>query len=240
MVETPKLSSLAGELLKFFLASALLLGLLIAGALTYFGGISPYYAVAVGFSISALWVLFNILWTRNKMEELFGRLLYVIEILEERRKEKAVVPIPLHEEVLTIVNSIRELVQGFEERYEKEIKELEEELESISENAAKIHQALELAQGGYVGVEFPTGLDPVGALGQSIQHTLEIYTDKLVRVKKKLHECSEEIERISSLLKEKTDKIDLQRLEEGIERIKKVQEELTEELKFLKDYEGGT
>jgi len=240
MVETPRLSSLAGELLRFFLASAFLLGLLIAGVLTYFGKINPYYAVAIGFSISALWVLFNILWTKNKMEELFGRLLYVIDILEERHKEKAVVPIPIHEEVLTIVNSIRDLVQGFEERYEKEIRELEEQLDALSENAAKIHQALELAQEGHTKLEFPTGLDPVGALGQSIQHTLEIYIDKLVRIKRKLNECREEAERISSLLKKKTDKIDLKRLEEGIDRIKKVQEELTEELKFLKEYKGGT
>ena len=234
MVETPKISSLASELLKFFLLSSIFLGVLLSFAFFFLGGMSPYYALGVGFAISSAWVLFNILWTKGKLEELFGRLLYVIDILEEKHKEKMVVPIPLHEEVIDVVNSIKELVQSFEEKYQRQISSLEDQIESISENASRLLEALDKVQEGDLKAEFPTGLDPVGAIGQAVQHVFEDYAELFAGLKGRLNECREELERISALLQEKDDKIDVQRVKEGIEKIMKLEREIREELKFIK------
>ncbi len=235
MVETPKISSLANELLKFFVLSSIFLGLLISFAFFFLGNMNAYYALGVGFAISSAWVLFNILWTKGKLEELFGRLLYVIDILEERHKEKTVVPIPIHEEVLEVVHGIRELVQSFEEKYQRQISSLEEQIESISENASQLLTSLDRVQEGYLRTEFPSGLDPVGAIGQAIQHVLEDYADLFQKIKGGITQCREELERISALLEEKDDKIDIQRVKEGIERIMELEREITEELKFIKE-----
>ena len=235
MVETPKLSSLAGELLKFFLFSSLILGIAISGALFFLGGVNPYYAVGAGFGVALLWVFLSILWMKTKIEELFGRLMYVIDILEEKHREKMVVPIPLHEEVLDVVHSIKELVETFEERYERSIRELEDQLDSISENAAAILRALEELQEGRTQVELPTGLDPVGAIGQSLEHLLEIYREKFSKIKALNEECRRELESLILLLEEKSDKIDLNKVKEGLEKLIEVQGEIKRELGFLKD-----
>ncbi len=239
MVETPKLSSLAGELLKFFILSSFFFGLLISAVLIVLGNVNPYFALGIGFVIAIAWVLFNILWTKSKMEELFGRLMYVIEILEEKQREKAVVPIPIHEEVLEIVNSIKELVESFEEKYRKEIRELEDQIDSISERAAGLFEALRKAEEGYLKTNFPSGLDPIGAIGQSIQQVLDLYTEKLLKIRSQINTCKEEIDRIYTLLEEKTDKIDIDRLRKGIGRIRRAQEEIIKELSFFKEAEGG-
>ncbi len=235
MVETPKLSSLAGELLRFFFFSSVALGLSISAALYFFGKVDPLPSLAVGFAIAFLWVLFNLLWTKNKIEELLVRLVYIIDMLEERHKERMVVPIPVHEEVLEVVGGIRELVKSFEERYKKNIRELEEQIDAISENAAKILEALEELESGKMSVEFPTGLDPVGAIGQSIQHIVELYRDKFHRIKELNQRCRNKLEFLSLLLEEKHDKIDVEGLKEGIKKIAETQEEIAQELSFLKD-----
>ncbi|WP_457600807.1 hypothetical protein [Hydrogenivirga sp.] len=235
MVETPKTASLASELLKFFLLSSVLLGILISFALFFLGNVNPYYALGAGFAIASAWVLFNILWTKGKLEELFGRLLYVIDILEEKHRERAVIPIPLHEEVLEVVHNIRDMVRNFEEKYQREISSLEDQIESISENAAQVLASLEKVQEGYLRTEFPSGLDPVGAIGQAVQHVFEDYADLFVKLKENLNECSKEVRRISALLEEKDDKIDVQRVKEGLERIMKLEEEIRKEIEFIKE-----
>lgn len=235
MVETPKLSSLAGELLKFFLLSSLLLGVVISFLFFFLGNVNPYYAVGAGFGVAVLWVFLSIFWMKNKIEELFGRLMYVIDILEERQREKMVIPIPLYEEVLEVVHSIRELVKSFEEKYERNIRELEEQLEVISENAATILKALEELHEGRTKVELPTGLDPVGAIGQSLEHLLELYHERFSRIKRLTEECRRELETLVSLLKEKNDKIDVSKLKEGIDKLVEVQGNIERELRFLKD-----
>lgn len=235
MVETPKLSSLAGELLKFFLFSSIVLAVIISVLMLYLGNVNPYYAVGAGFVVAVTWVLLSILWMKSKIEELFGRLMYVIDILEERHKEKMVVPIPIHEEVLEVVQSIRELVQSFEEKYERSIRELEDQLDAISENASTILRALEDLQEGKTRVELPTGLDPVGAIGQSLEHLVELYREKFSRIKSLSEECRRELESLVLLLEEKSDKIDVERLKEGLEKLIEVQGKIRRELSFLKD-----
>jgi len=235
MVETPKLSSLASELLKFFLISSFLFGILISLVFYLVAGMDPYRSFGLGFLISAVWVFFNIIWTKGKLEELFARILYVIELLEERHKGKTVVPVPIHEEMLGIVNSIRDLVSSFEERYEREIKELEEQIDSISENATRILEALEKMEEGHLRAEFPTGLDPVGAIGQAMQQVCDTYRERFSRIKELLAKCREELSGLALLLKEREDKIDLRRVEESIQRLIRAEEKIEEELSFLKD-----
>lgn len=235
MVETPKLSSLAGELLRFFLFSSLLLGVIISVLLFSLGKVEPYQAVGGGFGVALVWVVFNILWMRGKIGELFGRLMYVIDILEERHRDRMVVPIPIHEEVLEVIQSVRELVRSFEERYERNIRELEDQLETMSENASKILVALEELQEGKTRVELPSGLDPVGAIGQSLEQVVGMYHEKFSRIKALAEECRKEINLLTLLLEEKGDKIDVNRLQEGMERLMQLSEEVRGELSSLKD-----
>ncbi len=235
MVETPKLSSLATELLKFFLLSSFFFGLVLAFVFFFFGGVDLYYSLGVGFAIAVAWVLFNILWTKGKLEELFGRLLYVIDILEEQHREKTVVPIPIHEEMLSIVNSIKELVRNLEEKYKKELKDAEGQLEAISENSAKIIEALEKIHEGHTNVEFPSGLDPVGAIGQAFEQTFEIYKGKLKTIKEELSKCGNYIEELSSIVGKDQDKIDIEKVKEILGRLEEAQQKLERELRFFKD-----
>ncbi|HIQ30642.1 MAG TPA: hypothetical protein EYH49_00565 [Aquifex aeolicus] len=235
MVEVPRLSSLSGELLKFFFLSSVVLGIVIASALFFLGGGNPYVAVGAGLAISMVWVLLNLLWVRTKIEELFGKLLYVIEILEEKHKEKAVVPIPLHQEILGVVDGIRELVQTFEDRYEKNLRELEEQIEVISENSAKILKALEKLEEGYTSVELPTGMDPVGAIGQLLQQVVDNYRERFIRIKKVSEECRKELEALSLLLGEKEGKINPDKVKEGLERVVRKHEVIARELGSLRD-----
>ena len=235
MVETPKLSSLAGELLKFFILSSFLFGLVLAFVFFFLGGVNAYYSLGAGFAIAMAWVLFNILWTKGKLEELFGRLLYVIDILEEQHREKAVVPIPLHEEMLSIVDSIRELIKNLEERYTRELKEAEEQLETISENSAKIIDALEKIHEGRMNVEFPSGLDPVGAIGQAFEQTFDIYRAKVKALKDTTSECRKYIQELSNMLEEDRDKIDIDRVREVLKKLAEAEERIEKELRFFKD-----
>ncbi len=236
MVETPKLSSLASELLKFFLLSSFFFGLVLSFVFFFLGGVNAYYSLGAGFAIAMAWVLFNILWTKGKLEELFGRLLYVIDILEEQHREKTVVPIPLHEEMLGIVDSIRDLIKHLEEKYTKELKEAEDQLETISENSAKIIEALEKIHEGHMAVEFPTGLDPVGAIGQAFEQTFDIYRDKIKALKDHVSECRRHIQELFTLLEEgDPDKIDLDRVKEGIRKVAEAEEKIEKDLRFFKD-----
>ncbi len=237
MVETPKLSSLASELIRFVIVSALVFGGVISFALFFLGELDPYKAVGVGFSIALVWVVFNIVWVKGKLEDMFSRLSYVIDILEEREKvkEKAVVPIPIHEEVVGIVNGIKELIDSFEGRYEKVIKDLEDQIENISENTYKLLDALEQLEHGNIDVEFPSGLDPIGAVGQAMQHAWDIYADKLKNIKRLGRQCKAEMVAISLILKKEGDTIDIQRLREGIDRVISIEEEIEKELRFIKD-----
>ncbi len=235
MVETPKLSSLAGELLRFFLISSFLVGVLISLVFYLFAGINPYQSFALGFFIAAVWVFFNILWTKGKLEELFARIMYVIELLEEKQKGKTVVPVPIHEEMLDIVNSIRELVASFEEKYERQIRDLEDQIESISENSTRILRALEKMEEGYLKTEFPTGLDPVGAIGQAMQQVCDVYREKFTRVKEFFQECRKDLEELALLLEESEDKIEVHRIKEIVNRLARAEERIEEELGFLKD-----
>ncbi|MDQ7037737.1 MAG: hypothetical protein Q9N26_00855 [Aquificota bacterium] len=234
MVETPKLSSLAGELLKFFILSSFLFGLVLAFVFFFLGGVNAYYSLGAGFAIAMAWVLFNILWTKGKLEELFGRLLYVIDILEEQHREKAVVPIPLHEEMLSIVDSIKELIRNLEEKYTRELKEADTQLETISENSARIIEALEKIHEGHLNVEFPTGLDPVGAIGQAFEQAFDIYRGKVKALKKLTSECRRYVQELNQLTQD-LDKIDTDSLKEVLEKLAKTEERIERELRFFKD-----
>ncbi|GEM_PF-1992964 len=237
MVETPKLSSLAGELLRFYILSSLMLGLFISLVLYFIGKIGFYTSFGLGFLISTVWIFFNIMWTKGKLEELFARILYIIELLEEKHKGKTVVPVPIHEEMLGIINSIKDLVNNFEEKYERQIKDLEDQIDTISENTRQILSALEKMEEGYMKANFPVGLDPVGAIGQAIQQVCEIHRSKITKIKELLSELNTELHSIALLLEEKGDKIDVRRLEEGVKKLIITEEKIEAELKFFKDIE---
>ncbi len=234
-IEFPKLSSLSAEILKFSFFSFIFLGVIISSLMVIFGRMHPVYAGFIGFGVSLIWVIIMILWTKGKIEELFSKLVYVIDTLEEEKGKKAVIPIPIHEEIIGIIESIKRIVENFEERYEKNIKELEAQLEAISENTAKILRALEKMDEGHIRVEFPYGLDPVGAIGQALQQVVSKYVAKLTAIKLSLQECENIINSLALLLEEEGDKIDKNRIRESILKLKEVEEKLKTELEFFKD-----
>jgi len=109
--------------------------------------------------------------------------------------------------MLGIVNSIRDLVASFQEKMEE----------------------------GYLKTEFPSGLDPVGAIGQAIQQVCDIYRERFSRIKELLGEFKGELSDLSLLLEERGDKIEVQRIKEIVERLAKAEERIEKELRFLKD-----
>ena len=235
MVEAPRLSSLAGELLKFFAISSVLFGVVLSFVFFFIGGIEVYYSVGAGLAIALAWVLFNIIWMKGKLEELFGRLLYVVDLLEEKHKEPTVVPIPIHEEVLSVVNSIKNVLNTLEEKYQKELRDLEEQMDLISENSSKIIEAIEKIHEGRIKVDFPSGLDPVGAIGQALQQTFDLYAKKLARVKDKVAELRRKVITLSLLLEEGGDKIDMGEVKRLVNEISDIEVEIEGELKFIRD-----
>ncbi len=235
MVETPKLSSLAGELLKFFMLSSLLFAGIIAFVFFFVGGVNAYYSIGAGLLIALAWVLFNLIWMKGKLEELFGRLLYIVDLLEERHKERTVVPIPVHEEVMGIVTSIKNLINNFEEKYQKDLRELEDQMEVISDNSSKIIEALEKVHDGHLRVEFPSGLDPVGAIGQALQQTFEFYADRFKTIREKIDRCKSITSTLALLLEEDGDKIDIGEIRRLLDEIKVLEEDIEKELRFIKD-----
>ncbi len=235
MVEAPRLSSLAGELLKFFAISSVLFGVVLSFVFFFIGGIEVYYSVGAGLAIALAWVLLNIIWMKGKLEELFGRLLYVVDLLEEKHKEPTVVPIPIHEEVLSVVNSIKNVLNTLEEKYQKELRDLEEQMDLISENSSKIIEAIEKIHEGRIKVDFPSGLDPVGAIGQALQQTFDLYAKKLARVKDKVAELRRKVITLSLLLEEGGDKIDMGEVKRLVNEISDIEVEIEGELKFIRD-----
>ncbi len=235
MVEAPRLSSLAGELLRFFAFSSILFGVILSFVFFFFGGVDVYYSVGAGLLIALGWVLFNIIWVKGKLEELFGRLLYVVDLLEERHKEPTVVPIPIHEEVVSIVNSIKNVLNTLEERYQRELRDLEEQMDLISENSSKIIEALEKVHEGNIKADFPSGLDPVGAIGQALQQTFELYAKKLGKVKDKVSELRRKVITLSLLLEEGGDKINIEEVKRIVNEISDIEVEIEGELKFIRD-----
>jgi ABC-type multidrug transport system fused ATPase/permease subunit len=235
MVEAQRLSSLAGELSKFFFVSSVVFASLIALVLFLLGGANAYYSIGAGFLVAFVWVLFTVIWVKNKFEELFGKILYIVELLEEKHKEKAVVPIPIHEEMVSIVSSIKDLLNSFEERYRKELKELEAHIDIISENSSKIIEALEKVNDGYVNVEFPSGLDPVGAIGQALQQIFEFYSERFYEIKYKLENCRNLITALSSHFEKYGDKIDKGEVQRLVEDLKYKIDDIEKELRFIKN-----
>ena len=235
MVETPKLSSLSGELLRSFVLFSLVLGLVVSVILYFVFNINPYMAVAVAFSLSGIWIIFHLFWIKSKVEELLGRLIYVIDLLEEKHKDKPVVPIPVYREMLDVIAGVKDLINTFEERYEKQIKDMEDQIEVMSENSSKLIDALEKLNDGHLNPEFPEGLDPVGAIGQAFEHTVGIYRSKIVTIKSQLAEIKTVLDNISRIVEHESDKIDILTLKEGIGRLRDAVKEIEEELGFFKD-----
>ena len=235
MVEAPRLSSLAGELLRFFAISSVLFGILLSFVFFFFGGIEIYYSVSAGFVIALAWVVFNIIWMKGKIEEFLGRLLYVVDLMEDRQREPTVVPIPIHEEVISIVNSIKNVLNTLEERYQKELRDLEEQMDLISENSSKIIEAIEKIHEGRIKVDFPSGLDPVGAIGQALQQTFDLYARKLAGIKDKVAQLRRKVITLSLLLEEGGDKIDMGEVKRLVNEISDIEVEIEGELKFIRD-----
>ncbi len=231
MVEAPKISSLAGELLKFSVLSAGFLAVVLGVIFFFFADFNVYLSAGLSMLVAMGWSLLILVWVKTKLEELLGRLVYVIEVLEEKPYEKAVIPIPLYEELLEIVSSIKELVNSFEDRYRKEINSLNEQIESISESTSKILSSLEKFQEGYLDVEFPKGLDPVGAVGQAMEIALKEYRKVFTNIKREMEICSRELDKISDLLAQKGDKIEI---ETSLKRLRMAEEEIKRNLEFIK------
>jgi len=88
---------------------------------------------------------------------------------------------------------------------------------------------------GYLGTEFPSGLDPVGAIGQAIQQVCDVYREKFTKMKEFLEECGRDLKELALLLEESEDKIEVHRIREIVNRLARAEERIEEELRFLKD-----
>ena len=229
-IEIPRKASLSDELVKFFFLSSTFLFLSLSVILYGLGGVGIFYAVSISLVVSLGWTSLLLYWLKDKLERILGRMVYVIDLFEQSRYEKAVATVPIYEEMLVIIDSIKDILSSVESKCSRELSELQEELDVISENTSKIIEGLQRVAEGDLGTEFPSGLDLAGAIGQAVGQSLAEIRKRLLKVK-------EDVERLHSKtqkLAENCESINDKSLKEEIYNILQEEEKILKELGFFK------
>ncbi len=229
-IEIPRKASLSDELVKFFFLSSTFLFLSLCVILYGLGGVGMLYSVAISLIVSLGWTSLLLYWLKDKLERVLGRVVYVIDLFEQSRYEKAVATVPIYEEMLIIIDSIKDILASVESKCSREISELQEELDVISENTSKIIEGLQLVAEGNLRAEFPSGLDLAGAIGQAVGQSLAEIRKRLLKVK-------EDLERLHSRtqsLAKNCESINDKSLKDEIYNILQEEEKILKELGFFK------
>ncbi len=230
MVEIPRRASLSEELLKFFFLSSTFLFLSLTLVFHFLGGIEVLQSALISIPVSVGWTFVLIQWLKGKIERVLGRLMYVVDLMEQSRHERAVAAVPIYEEMMIIIESIKEVLSSVESKCDRELKELEEQLELISENTAQIIERLQLISEGDLTVTFPSGLDLSGAIGQAVNQSLAEIRKRILSVRASL----ERLYRQTQQVLEDCESINDKTLRNEIYNILKEEEKILKELGYFK------
>jgi gas vesicle protein len=230
MVEIPRKASLSEELIKFAFWSSTFLLVTLFMVLIGLGDLDFKYALLVSIPISLGWTFILLSWLKGRIESILGRLVYIVDLMEQSKHGRVVAAVPIYEEMLVIIDSIRDILSGVESKCDREIKELQEQLDMIAENTSQIIDRLQMLSEGNMDIEFPSGLDLSGAIGQALNQSLAEIRKRLLYVKEAVQNL---YDRTQNLL-EDCEHIRDKNLREEIYNILKEEEKILEKLEFFK------
>ncbi len=236
MLEIKRLTSLSSDLLKYSLIITAVFGSVLTLILYYGAKVNLIASATFSYLFVFLASLSFYVYIKAKINQVVGRLLYIIELMEENKKS-AEVPIPVPEETIDIIESVNETLQSLETKFAHEMEELEEQLDIIAENISKAIEELSRSMEGYTNIELPKGLDPIGALGQVTDMVLKTYRKRIKELKDSIEAIRKEVDEILNTIKnsEVLSREDINRLKNKIEKLKYEEEKMENSLKFFKD-----
>ncbi len=236
MLEIKRLTSLSSDLLKYSLFITAIFGSALTLILYYGTNVNLVASASFSYIFVFLLSLSFYAYIKAKINQVVGRLLYIIELMEESEKT-AEVPIPVPEETIDIIESVNETLQSLETKFAREVDELEEQLDIIADNISKAIEELSRSMEGYTNIELPKGLDPIGALGQVTDMVLKTYRRRIKELKEGLESIRKEVDEILNAIKqsEALNREDIDNLKRKIERLKYEEEKIENSLKFFKD-----
>ncbi len=236
MLEIKRLTSLGSEILKYSVLVLIFFGTGLSLFLHYGAKVDPVSSVIFGYTFVLVLSLSFYVYIKAKINQVVGRLLYTIELMEEKERDIEV-PIPIPEETVDIIESVNDTLKTLETKFSKEVEELEEQLDIIADNISKAIEGLSKSIEGYTDVDLPKGLDPIGALGQVTDMVLKTYRKRLKELKEGIETMRKEVDEILSTVKqsESLSREDVENLKKRIERLKYEEEKIENSLKFFKD-----
>ncbi len=236
MLEIKRLTSLSSDLLKFSIIATLFFGSILALILYYGTDVNLIASASFGYIFVFFVSISFYAYIKAKINQVIGRLLYIIEMMEEKEKTTEV-PIPVPEETIDIIESVNETLQSLETKFAREVEELEEQLDIISDNISKAIEELSRSMEGYTNIELPKGLDPIGALGQVTDMVLKTYRKRIKELKEGVESIRKEVDEILNTVRqnEALSREDIDKLKRKLERLKYEEEKIENSLKFFKD-----
>lgn len=184
--------------------------------------ISLGYSLILGFIITQM--------VSKKFEHMLGKLYYISTLFYENKEklEDEILPIPIYEEMTEILENFEKSIKYIRENYLKSIKELEEEYTDAVEKASTLISLIEeLREGNFQIDKFPTGLDPIGALGEALKETMKELYLRIKHIEELVYNLEDEVKNLHLLIESGAEEDFIKRKLDSIESIvKKIQDEI--------------
>ena len=146
--------------------------------------------------------------------------------------EKEIIPIPIYEEMQGILTNIEKTLVDLKKSCEKRISELDKELSQLVEKTAELILIVErLKEGEFDLDNIPSGLDPVGALGEVLKESLEEIYGRIKRIEKMADEIESYLKNMDMYIEQETD---VEGIKRNMEQVKAVLIKMKTDLEFFK------
>jgi len=226
--------SLADEILKLFPKIFLIIFIPTLLVLRFLLQVEWLFAtlISVGYALILSAILIQLI--SKKFETCLGRLYYISTVFYEHRDalDREVIPIPVYEEMTEILENFEKSLKALKSSCSKSVKELESEYASVVDKASAMITTLEkLRAGEFAPDEFPSGLDPVGALGEALKETITEIYQRLRRARELLYELEDELKHVNLFIEGGADK-DI--IYPKLKNMEKIIREIKKELEFFK------
>ncbi len=146
--------------------------------------------------------------------------------------EKEIIPIPIYEEMKGILTNIEKTLVDLKKSCEKRISELDKELSQLVEKTAELIRIVErLKEGEFDLDNIPSGLDPVGALGEVLKESLEEIYGRIKRIEKMADEIESYLKNMDIYIGQE---VDVEGIKRNLEQVKAVLIKMKTDLEFFK------
>lgn len=136
--------------------------------------------------------------------------------------------IPIYEEMTEILENFEKSIVNIRENYLKSMKKLEEEYANTVEKASTLINLIEkLREGKFPIDKFPTGLDPIGVLGEALKETMKELYLRIKHVEELVYNLEDGVKNIHLLIESRAEEDFIKRKLDSIKSIvKKIQDEI--------------